>query len=65
MVKVETNCSNPHTNAMLIIPTTLVSMKSRAQLAQMTYRRYQAMNAIVGGKAKLRYLRRSSMKSLS
>jgi hypothetical protein len=31
----------------------------------MTYRRYQAMNAIVAGKEKLRYLRRSSTKSLS
>ena len=34
MVKVETNCSNPHTKATLMFPTTLMSMKSRAQLLQ-------------------------------
>ena len=60
MVKVETNCSNPHTSAMLMFPMTLASMKSRAQLLQATYARYQAMNAIVHGTTKFRYRRFSS-----
>ena len=36
MTKVETNWSSPKTKATLMLPTTWVSMKSRAQLLQMT-----------------------------
>jgi hypothetical protein len=40
-------------------------MKSRAQLAQMTYVMYQTVKAMVAGKANLRYRRRKSTKLLS
>ena len=36
MMKVEANCSSPKITAMLMLPMTLMSMKSRAQLLQMT-----------------------------
>ena len=36
MTNVETNCSRPKTRATLMFPITLVFMKSRAQLLQIT-----------------------------